>query len=181
MACRRCRSAIHRSTVWMRPEACDRPGSCQPRPDPHKSRDAAAGGCSKIHLAWTGAFSAAPIWIERRGNPRLQVPVDDHGGRRRLGQAGHQIRPARHHYRPVHPQDLIGRITQLFNVLRGTMSLVGPRPHAVAHNEMYRKLISGYMIRHKGPPRNYRPCAGERYARRDRNSRQDGRTRALRS
>ncbi len=32
------------------------------------------------------------------------------------------------------------------------MSLVGPRPHAIAHNEMYRKLISGYMIRHKVRP-----------------------------
>ena len=32
------------------------------------------------------------------------------------------------------------------------MSLVGPRPHAVAHNEEYRKLISGYMIRHKVRP-----------------------------
>jgi putative colanic acid biosynthesis UDP-glucose lipid carrier transferase len=32
------------------------------------------------------------------------------------------------------------------------MSFVGPRPHAVAHNELYRKLISGYMIRHKVRP-----------------------------
>ena len=32
------------------------------------------------------------------------------------------------------------------------MSVVGPRPHAVAHNEMYRKLIKGYMIRHKVKP-----------------------------
>jgi putative colanic acid biosynthesis UDP-glucose lipid carrier transferase len=32
------------------------------------------------------------------------------------------------------------------------MSVVGPRPHAVAHNEMYRKLIRGYMIRHKVRP-----------------------------
>ena len=32
------------------------------------------------------------------------------------------------------------------------MSFVGPRPHAVAHNEEYRKLISGYMIRHKVRP-----------------------------
>jgi putative colanic acid biosysnthesis UDP-glucose lipid carrier transferase len=32
------------------------------------------------------------------------------------------------------------------------MSLVGPRPHAVAHNEMYRKLIKGYMVRHKVLP-----------------------------
>jgi putative colanic acid biosynthesis UDP-glucose lipid carrier transferase len=32
------------------------------------------------------------------------------------------------------------------------MSLVGPRPHAVAHNELYRKLIKGYMLRHKVAP-----------------------------
>ena len=32
------------------------------------------------------------------------------------------------------------------------MSIVGPRPHAVAHNEMYRKLIKGYMLRHKVKP-----------------------------
>jgi putative colanic acid biosynthesis UDP-glucose lipid carrier transferase len=32
------------------------------------------------------------------------------------------------------------------------MSIVGPRPHAVAHNELYRKLIPGYMLRHKVKP-----------------------------
>ena len=36
--------------------------------------------------------------------------------------------------------------------LRGSMSLVGPRPHAVAHNEEYRRLIKGYMVRHKVLP-----------------------------
>ncbi len=43
-------------------------------------------------------------------------------------------------------------LPQILNVLEGTMSFVGPRPHAVAHNETYRKLIDGYMIRHKVRP-----------------------------
>jgi putative colanic acid biosynthesis UDP-glucose lipid carrier transferase len=46
----------------------------------------------------------------------------------------------------------LDELPQLFNVLEGSMSLVGPRPHAVAHNEKYRRLINGYMIRHKVRP-----------------------------
>jgi len=46
----------------------------------------------------------------------------------------------------------IDELPQFFNVLQGRMSVVGPRPHAVAHNESYRKLIKGYMIRHKVKP-----------------------------
>lgn len=46
----------------------------------------------------------------------------------------------------------IDELPQLINVLQGRMSLVGPRPHAVAHNEQYRKLIKGYMVRHKVLP-----------------------------
>jgi putative colanic acid biosynthesis UDP-glucose lipid carrier transferase len=46
----------------------------------------------------------------------------------------------------------LDELPQLFNVLAGSMSLVGPRPHAVAHNEEYRGLIKGYMVRHKVKP-----------------------------
>jgi putative colanic acid biosynthesis UDP-glucose lipid carrier transferase len=46
----------------------------------------------------------------------------------------------------------LDELPQLFNVVSGNMSLVGPRPHASVHNEDYRKLIQGYMLRHKVKP-----------------------------
>lgn len=46
----------------------------------------------------------------------------------------------------------LDELPQLLNVIKGEMSLVGPRPHAVDHNEQYRQLIPGYMQRHAFKP-----------------------------
>ena len=46
----------------------------------------------------------------------------------------------------------LDELPQFFNVLQGRMSIVGPRPHAVAHNEYYKDLVPGYMLRYKVKP-----------------------------
>lgn len=71
---------------------------------------------------------------------------------------GHQVQQARLNDNRVTPfgaflrRTSLDELPQFINVLQGRMSIVGPRPHAIAHNEEYRRLISGYMLRHKVKP-----------------------------
>lgn len=71
---------------------------------------------------------------------------------------GDRVEQARKNDRRVTPfgsflrRTSLDELPQFINVLQGRMSVVGPRPHAVAHNEQYRKIINGYMLRHKVRP-----------------------------
>jgi Undecaprenyl-phosphate glucose phosphotransferase len=70
---------------------------------------------------------------------------------------GHVTQARRHDPRLTRLGRLLRRTSldempQFFNVLMGTMSVVGPRPHAIEHNLYYQELVGGYILRHKVKP-----------------------------
>ena len=142
---------------------------------PFHGMDAVLKRCSDLVLASVALLAAAPLMTLIALAVKLSSPGPVLFRQRRYGLNGEEIRVCKFRSMTVcedgavvtqaSAQDArvtrIGRfirrtsldeLPQLFNVLQGTMSLVGPRPHAIAHNEKYRRLISGYMIRHKVRP-----------------------------
>lgn len=82
-------------------------------------------------------FKFRTMNVMENGNEVVQAVKNDH----RITKFGGLLR-----------RTSLDELPQFFNVLLGSMSIVGPRPHAVSHNEQYRKLIPGYMLRHKVKP-----------------------------
>ncbi|MFJ2994862.1 undecaprenyl-phosphate glucose phosphotransferase [Pandoraea sp. NPDC087047] len=93
-----------------------------------------------------------PIVVHKFRSMRVIQPEDAAaaatGGLRQAHAGDSRITPIGRHLR----RTSLDELPQLFDVLAGSMSLVGPRPHAEEHNEMYRRLIPGYMLRHSVKP-----------------------------
>jgi len=105
------------------------------------------------------ATSPGPVLFKQRryGLDGAEIMVYKFRSMRVL-EDGNEVRQATRHDERITPfgaflrRTSLDELPQFLNVLQGTMSIVGPRPHAVAHNEQYRKLIKRYMLRHKVKP-----------------------------
>ena len=99
-----------------------------------------------------GVLRAAPLRLQSAAVPHHQISHHAHARRRRGGAAGGAQRSAAHPHRRWLRRWNIDEIPQLFNVLTGDMSLVGPRPHALSHDREYEQRISLYARRHNVKP-----------------------------
>ncbi len=115
-------------------------------------------GAGALLLLWP-VMAASPILFKQRryGLDGAEIMVYKFRSMNVL-EDGQVIRQARRGDNRITPfgaflrRTSLDELPQFINVLQGTMSIVGPRPHAVAHNEQYRKLIKRYMLRHKVKP-----------------------------
>ena len=106
----------------------------------------------KIESQRPGLLPSGTAGSRRTTVPHLQVPFDARDRKRRQRGAGDAKRRARHPRRRVPAQDLLDELPQLINVILGDMSLVGPRPHALAHDKYYGELIGNYELRQHVKP-----------------------------
>jgi len=132
--------------------------------------------CSDVVLSLTAITLAMPLLLLVAAGVKLSSPGPVIFKQRRYGLDGREIMVRKfrsmtvtedgdNQYKQVTRNDSrvtpfgafirrtsLDELPQLLNVLGGSMSMVGPRPHAVAVNERYRQQIPSYMIRHKVKP-----------------------------
>ena len=142
---------------------------------PYRGFDAVVKRASDLVLASAILVLIAPLMAALAAGVKLSSPGPVFFAQRRYGMDGREIvvykfrtmtcledgavvRQATENDARITPfgaflrRFSLDELPQFINVLQGRMSVVGPRPHAVAHNELYRGLIRGYMIRHKVRP-----------------------------
>jgi putative colanic acid biosysnthesis UDP-glucose lipid carrier transferase len=142
---------------------------------PYFGMDAVLKRASDIAIASLVVVAASPLMLAIAAAVKLTSPGPVLFKQRRYGldgreiivykyrtmrvmEDGGEVRQASRNDSRVTPlgaflrRTSLDELPQFINVLQGRMSVVGPRPHAVAHNEMYRKLIKSYMVRHKVRP-----------------------------
>lgn len=109
-----------------------------------------AGG--ETELTGAGYFPPDSLRHGWQADQSVEVPFHESDGERQSGDPGDADDPRVTKVGNFLRRTSLDELPQFINVLTGGMSIVGPRPHAVAHNEQYRQLIEGYMLRHKVKP-----------------------------
>ena len=128
-----------------------------------------------VKSSWLGLVMLAPLFLVVAVWVKLDSPGPVFYGARRVGRGGEEFTafkfrsmkvcessnvftqakqddPRTTRIGAILRKTSLDELPQLFNVIEGGMSLVGPRPHASLQNEEYRTLIQGYMLRHKVKP-----------------------------